>query len=360
MTAPNAVRLPAEWEPQAGVMLTWPDEATDWHPWLAEVEALYRRLAREIARRQHLVLVCRDDGHRRRVEDLLLQDGIPPDRLTLIRSSYDDTWIRDYGPLTVIDQGRLRLLDFRFNGWGGKFSARHDDQVTATLYRQGLFADCALQPVDFILEGGAVETDGAGTLLATRSSIIDRLRNPGKTQRQVEETLRTHLGLKHFLWLSHGHLSGDDTDGHIDTLARFADPGTILYVTAHPNDPDADELAAMALELKSLRDREGHPYRLFPLPPARPQQDETGRRLPASYANFLIIDGAVLAPVYGDAADEPAMETLAHCFPGREIVPLDCRPLIRQNGSLHCITMQLPLGALKNNPESGIQQRTRP
>lgn len=254
----------------------------------------------------------------------------------------DDTWARDHGPLTVIVGNQTRVIDFRFNGWGGKYPATQDDRITAQLARTGVFGDSACEHSDLVLEGGAVETDGQGTLLATRHSVVTDSRNPGLNQTRLERQLRKALGLKRFLWLNNGALTGDDTDGHIDTLARFCDPHTILYVTCASEDPDFPVLDRMHRELDQFRRRDGASYRLIPLPPPGVHRDSAGRRLPASYANFLIINDAVLAPVYGTTHDDEATSILAACFPNRQIIPIDCRPLIRQNGSLHCLTMHYP------------------
>ncbi|MEA3643453.1 MAG: agmatine deiminase family protein, partial [Lamprobacter sp.] len=300
------------------------------------------------------------------------------DRIQFALAPSNDTWARDHGPICVIDRasGQRRLIDFRFNGWGGKYPAELDDRITATLYAAGGFArlsenqldsaakrasagpmsshaaaadacvhgaDEGIESSQLVLEGGAIETDGVGSLLAVRRTIIDPARNPGWSQSEIEAELRDRLGLERFLWLEHGQLSGDDTDGHIDTLARFCDPQTICYAASDdPGDPNHPALERLAAELRALRQRNGKPYRLVPLPQPAPIHDEDGQRLPAGYANFLIINQAVLVPVYDDPADEIACERLAECFPGRRIEPLDCRPLIRQGGSLHCITMQLP------------------
>lgn len=323
-------------------MLTWPHSATDWRDALPEVEPLYLEIARQIAARQSLLIVCHNQNVKHRVQTLLRQAGLPPEHIMLALSPCNDTWARDHGPLTVLTDAGPRLCDFRFNGWGGKFEAGLDDRITANLHDAGLFGDVACEPINLVLEGGAIETDGEGTLLATSHSIVTATRNPELDRVEMERLLTAHLGLQRFLWLEHGHLSGDDTDGHIDTLARFADPHTILYATAYPDDPDHTGLAAMAEELAAFRRTDGQPYRLIPLPPVTPQYGDDGARLPAGYANFLIINGAVLLPVYGDANDGAAAECLGRAFPDREIVPLDCRPLVRQNGSLHCITMQFP------------------
>ncbi|MEA3643972.1 MAG: agmatine deiminase family protein [Lamprobacter sp.] len=300
------------------------------------------------------------------------------DRIQFALAPSNDTWARDHGPISVIDRasGQCRLIDFRFNGWGGKYPAELDDRITARLYAAGSFArlsenqqdsaaklasagpmstthaaaDARIQSADqglesgpLVLEGGAIESDGAGSLLAVRRTIVDPKRNPGWSQAAIEAELRGRLGIERFLWLEHGQLSGDDTDGHIDTLARFCDPQTICYAASDdPGDPDHPALERLAAELRALRQHNGKPYRLVPLPQPAPIHDEYGQRLPAGYANFLIINQTVLVPVYDDPADAIACARLAECFPGRRIEPLDCRPLIRQGGSLHCITMQLP------------------
>jgi agmatine/peptidylarginine deiminase len=253
----------------------------------------------------------------------------------------DDTWARDHGPIGVETADGVELLDFGFNGWGGKFAAERDDDVPSALARSGAFGATPCRKVPFVLEGGAIETDGQGTLLATRHSVVTDTRNPGLGETRVEELLRSELGVSRFLWLDHGALSGDDTDGHVDTLARFADPRTILYATTTRNDPDHPGLEAMRAQLARLRTAEGAPYRLVPLPPPG-LHFEGDRRLPATYANFLMVNGAVLLPVYGVHSDGVAMRVVGDCFPGREVVPVDCRALIRQHGSLHCVTMQLP------------------
>ncbi len=331
-------------------MLTWPHPQTDWADQLDRVEQLYLEISHAICRRQELLIVCRDPRHQHHVKHLLEINQIPLTAVILAVAPFNDTWARDHGPLTVEIENGARVCDFRFNGWGGKYPAELDDRITGTLAATGLFDGSPCQSVNLVLEGGAIETDGAGTLLATRSSILTESRNPGMTAEEVEKILQANLGLDRFLWLESGHLSGDDTDGHIDTLARFCDPHTILYVTAHEGDPDRPELEAMAAELAELRQRNGTGYRLIPLPPILPQYDDEGQRMPASYANFLIINGAVLMPVYGDPSDEAAILCAAQAFPDREIIGIDCRPLIHQHGSLHCISMQFP-AALTIRPQ---------
>jgi len=340
-------RLPAEWAPQSGVMLTWPHAHGDWSDALPAVERVFLDMAREITAHERLLISCYDAEHRTQVQADLSAADVNLSRTRLEIAASNDSWVRDHGPLTVIDRGRPRLLNFGFNGWGGKFDAGLDDRLTLRLHEQGVFPDTPLTPVPLVMEGGAVETDGRGTLLATRSAMLTETRNPGLSETALEELLEEWLGMERFLWLSHGHLEGDDTDGHIDTLARFCDARTIAYVRCDDTtDPHYPALQAMADELRAFRDASGAPYRLIPLPWPEPKYDGDGQRLPATYANFLIIDGAVLVPTYQDPADPAALEILQGCFPDRRVIGIDCLPLIEQHGSLHCVTMQLPSGVL--------------
>lgn len=335
-------RLPAEWEPQSGVMLTWPHRATDWAERLEAVYPAFLEIGKAIADHEYLVSVCESPQHVAHVRAGLLQAGAREERLLFSIAPSNDSWARDHGPLTTIERDQAVLNHFVFNGWGSKFEASLDAAIAAQLHDRGAFADAPMHSHHFVLEGGAIETDGQGTLLATRSSVISESRNPGRDPDEIERLLTDWLGFDRYLWLDHGDISGDDTDGHIDTLARFADPDTILYVTAPPGDRDHDGLDAMARQLGTFRTRAGHPYRLLPLPFPGVLRDSDGRRLPATYANFLAINGAVLLPVYGVPTDAEAIAVIRSAFAGRQVIPIDCREIIKQNGSLHCLTMQFP------------------
>lgn len=339
--------LPAEWSPQSGVMLTWPHDQSDWKPYLADIEPVYVNIARAVCARERLLVVCRDERHLDHVRLMLKNGGITLSRIHLFIAPSNDSWTRDHGPITVLRDGTPVLLDFTFNGWGEKYAADMDNAITSRLYRHGAFATTALESIDLVLEGGSIESDGAGTLLSTTQCLLSPRRNPRLTRTQIEQQLSLYFNLSRILWLEHGHLEGDDTDSHIDTLARFCDAQTIAYVRCDdPHDAHYADLEAMRDELEQLRDARGRPYRLVALPwlPAKTNAD--GKRLPGTYANFLIINGAVLLPTYRDAADAVAIERLSACFPNHDIVPIDCLPLIYQFGSLHCITMQLPAGVL--------------
>ena len=335
-------RFPAEWEPQSAILIAWPTADTDWAPRLGEVEDAYIALVAGITRFQPAIIIVADDDVEAYAQARLQSNRIDMSKVRFVTAPYDDTWLRDSGPITLRDGEGFRLMDFRFTGWGGKYGAGDDDRIIERLQVDGVFGDAAREPVDFALEGGAIETDGTGTLLTTWRCLHER--HPDASRDELTAKLSGWLRQDRVLWLDHGYLEGDDTDAHIDTLARLAPDDAIVFQACDdPTDAHFDELKAMADEIAALRTRDGQPYRLFPLPWAQPILDGD-RRLAASYANFLILNGAVLMPSYGDEADARAAAVLAEAFPGREIVQIDCRPIIWQNGSLHCLTMQLPQG----------------
>lgn len=301
----------AEWEPQSAVQLTWPHKDTDWAPILPEITAVYEEMKREIESRETVIVV----------------DDIP----------HNDTWARDHGFITVEENGQLILLDFKFNGWGEKFAAELDNDINRQLYEQQLVKGIYESHLDFVLEGGSIESDGKGTIFTTTCCLMAPHRNQPLTQQEIEQQLKEWLGAERIVWINHGSLIGDDTDGHIDTLVRIAPNDTLLYIGADDEHPD---LLLMEQELQQLRTIDGHPYQLLRLPMPRPIYDD-GERLPATYANYLVINGAVLVPTYNQPdLDQEAISTIGKAFPDREIIGIDCRAVIRQHGSLHCCTMQ--------------------
>ncbi|MEO5566316.1 MAG: agmatine deiminase family protein [Luteimonas sp.] len=346
------LRFPAEWEPQSAILLAWPHAGTDWAERLDQVEQTYIALVAAITRYQPVLLCVADDDVEAYARARLSSARIDMAKVRFATVPYDDTWLRDSGPITLVGKAGFRLLDFRFTAWGGKFESGQDDRLTERLFQAGNFLNCERQGIDFALEGGAIETDGAGTLLSTWQCLYER--HPDTSREALTAKLAAWLRQDRVLWLDHGYLEGDDTDAHIDTLARFAAPDAIVFQACDdPADSHYRELQAMATEIAALRTRDHQPYRLFPLPWPQPILDQDpldhdpmnqDRRLAASYANFLVINGAVLMPAYGDPADGPAAAVLAQAFPGREIIQVPCRALIWQNGSLHCLTMQLPDG----------------
>jgi len=339
------VRWPAEWERQDGVLLAWPHEGTDWAPRLGEVEGVYAQIAAAISRRERVLIVRPGDAGP--VLEGLRAGGADLSHIQFYDIPTNDTWTRDFGPIGVLEKGQPVLLDFMFNGWGLKFAADLDNLVTWKLAEQRAFGKMPLRAPGMVLEGGSVDGDGAGTVLTTEACLLSRNRNPHLTRAKIERKLGRWLGADRILWLRHGALAGDDTDSHVDTLARFCPSDTIVHVAcADRRDEQYEELDLMRRELAALRTRRGRKYRLLPLPLPGAIRDEEGRRLPATYANFLVINGAVMAPQYGDAADKVARATLKAAFPGREIIGMDCTPLLFEHGSLHCVTMQIPEGTL--------------
>ena len=344
----NKYRLAAEWEPQSAVLLSLPHPDTDWNYMLPQVHECYVRILRALIYCDASpVLLVPDKEY--------AKNSLPPDVLEgvrLIEAEYNDTWIRDYGPLTLRStdesgQRQIRMADFGFNGWGLKFAADKDNLVTRSIFGPGSTAKFSVAYRDFlgyVLEGGSVESDGMGTLLTTSRCLCSLNRNGGLSKPQIEDILSKTLGINHFLWLDHGALQGDDTDSHIDTLARICPNDTILYTGCSDKaDPQFKELSLMATELQKLRTPDGKAYKLVELPLPAPIYDkDDGHRLPATYANYLITDKAVLLPVYAQPdLDKTASEAVQSVYPDREIISIDCRPLIRQHGSLHCATMQL-------------------
>ncbi len=333
-----SLRLPAEWEPQDAVLICWPHEKTDWAPYLNEAEAVFMDIAEAVARFEKLIVVVPD---KECIRTKLAARGVNMKNVALYEIESNDTWARDFGPITIYENGKPVLLDFTFTGWGGKFEAGLDNQITAKLHKLGAFGKTPLRKVDLILEGGSIESDGAGTLLTTAECLLNPNRNAQLNRKQVEKLLTDEFSVEKFQWLENGWLAGDDTDAHIDTLARLCPGNTILYVQCtDPADEHFPALQTMENELKQTGSR------LLPLPWPKARFDASGERLPATYANFLIINGAVLVPVYNDPADFQALETIGKAFPDREVIGIDCSTLILQHGSLHCVTMQIPKGVL--------------
>src|SRR5579859_2224602 len=340
-------RLPAEWSPQSGVMLTWPRSDVEWNPDYASAERCHTAIAKEISLRQPVIITCMDAAHAERIRGYVRDAGGRPENLRIYPYPSNDAWTRDHGPITVLKDGKLVLLDFIFNGWGTKYPHEEDNRLSRRLHAAGAFGATPMESIDLVLEGGSIEVDEEGTLLTTESCLLNKNRNPTLKRAEIEALLREYLGVDRILWLKHGAIDGDDTDGHIDTLARLCTGRTIAYQACTDKaDPHYAGLKAMEEELKALRRKDGQPYKLVSLPWPQAVIDHTGRRLPATYANFLIMDSAVLVPTYNDAADVAALKALAGCFPGREIVGVPCRSLIYQYGSLHCVTMQFPKGVV--------------
>ena len=308
--------LPAEWHPQSYIQLTWPHKDTDWAYMLEEVEKCFLEIATHIAQRQPLLLVAPQFP-------AVLENFAYRDNICYIPCPTNDTWARDHGFITLLqNESAPLLLDFCFNGWGMKFAANKDNLINSELIKadclKGSYVNCR----NIVLEGGSIESDGCGTLLTTSTCLLAPNRNDTMDRAQLEDYLKERFNLQQILWLDHA----------------------IVYVQCtNPEDEHYESLQAMERQLRTFRTLEGLPYRLLPLPMPDAIYSEEGERLPATYANFLIMNDAVLYPTYAQPdKDMQAKDVLAQAFPDREIIGIDCRALIQQHGSLHCVTMQYP------------------
>lgn len=328
--------------------MAWPHPGTDWVDILDSVEEVYITIACAICQQQALLLLCQNDEHQLAITLKLKVAGANIQHISFQSIPYDDTWIRDYAALSIIQDGQTRLLDFNFNGWGHKFPFNNDNRVNQLLNERKLWADISLESVDYVLEGGSLDTDGQGTILTTSTCLLNDNRNPLASKNSVEALLAELLGCHRVLWLDHGFMAGDDTDSHIDMLARFCSPNSIIYMACQQSDDEHfSALKQMEQELEAFRTCDGQAFQLYPVNIPSPIYDQDSRRLPASYVNFLILDHSVLAPVYGDKqADSAAIKQLTRAFPQHKIIAIDCKALIMQHGSLHCATMQWNKGVI--------------
>ena len=385
--------LPAEWHRQSCVQLTWPHEDTDWLPYLDDITETFVQIAKAVAHYEPLVIAAKHpDAVRAELEESLSDEEM--ENVRIYECDNNDTWARDHAFITLIhtaegdgihiegaavsaapteqeaggdgihiggaavsaasteqtvrDYGKnavasCRLLDFRFNGWGEKFAADKDNLINRTLHARGVFAGEHVDYDDFVLEGGSIESDGRGTVLTTSVCLMAPNRNQPLSQAEVEQVLKERLCARKIVWFDHGQLIGDDTDGHIDTIVRICPDNTLLYVGCDDeNDPQYADLHALEQQLKAATDADGKPYRLLRLPMPDALYDD-GDRLPATYANFLIINGAVIVPTYAqEENDARALALVAEAFPGYDIIGIDSCTIVRQHGSIHCLTMQYP------------------
>ena len=339
--------LPAEWSEQSGVQMTWPHAATDWLPYLEDITHTCVEMARVIVRYEPLLIVIPDPAPvKARLYDEI--DARWHSRLHFFACPTNDTWARDHAVLTLIaSDGRVLPLDFKFNGWGEKFPSVLDNTINSRLAAAGFFSVVPEDHTDFVLEGGSIESDGRGTIFTTSQCLLAKNRNFPCKKSFIEAQLKAYLRAKRVVWLDHGNLIGDDTDGHIDTIVRTAPDDTLLYIGCNDADDEQfDDFRALEQQLMALRKADGKPYKLLKLP--MPEAIFDGQeRLPATYANFLIINGAVLCPTYNQPRkDVEAMKTIAQAYPGREVIGIDACTIIRQHGSVHCLTMQFPRGLL--------------
>lgn len=354
-TSPCDFALPAEWEQQSAIMLTWPHAETDWKPYLRQITNTYLELSEIITRFEHLLVVTPIvESTRKMLAERLSAQQM--ERVRLYEISTNDTWARDHGPITLVTRNKhnsfivpIQMLDFKFNGWGEKFAWQKDNAINQQLYYQGAFQAAMANHQGFVLEGGSIESDGRGTIFTTSQCLLAPHRNQPFTKEDIDRQLKNFFHALQVVWLDHGNLVGDDTDGHIDTIVRLAPHDTLLYVGCDDTDDEQyEDFQALEQQLKSLLTYEGYPYRLLKLP--MPDAIYDGEdRLPATYANFLILNGAVIYPTYNQPSkDEEAKRQIQMAFPDRQVIGVDSLTIIRQHGSIHCLTMQLPEGALRD------------
>lgn len=334
-------RMLAEWEKQRVVLLSFPHQNTDWcdssEKSLQEALSPFIRIAQAIAYHQAVYIIC---------EDSVFTSSLfcSTTNMTFIEIATNDTWIRDYGYISIEEDGQIKLLDFIFDGWGGKFEASLDNQVNKTLHQKGYLGSTPLESIEFVFEGGSIESDGEGTILTTSKCLCNPNRNGGLSKDEIENKISQYLGAKRVLWLDYGYLAGDDTDSHIDTLARFIDRDTIAYVESKDReDEHFEELNLMKQQLQEFRTIDNKPYKLIALPMTSPIYDEDNNRLASTYANFLIINSAIIYPTYNDPKDKEVDDIFKSLFPNKEIIPINCLKLIEQGGSLHCSSMQVAI-----------------
>ncbi len=344
--------LPPEWAEQDAVLFVWPDRHTDWVSNLDEAQKTYTQIFEALLPYSSVLLLVEPASLSFTKEKLhhLQRCCAVTTNLYFVTGKYDDTWVRDFGPISIQADEGSQLLDFEFNGWGNKFSASKDNGVSRNLCAANLFNKSLFTSLDFVLEGGAIDSDGAGSLLTTASCLLNPNRNAKYNREKIDAFLCTLFGVNDILWLNSGYLAGDDTDGHIDTLARFAPGDAIVYVQCtDDSDEHFSALNTMEAEIKRFKTQGGEEFQLIPLPLPLAQFNSSNERLPATYANFLVSNGLVLVPVYQDENDALALDQLQKAFPNHCIAGVDCRALIQQGGSLHCVSMQLNRGVLNKD-----------
>lgn len=315
--------LIGEFKQQAFTQIIFPHKETDWNEYLEEAEQTFINIINTISIFQPCVVICSDINYVKKYFK---------DSTNIIFKQYttNDTWARDCSAISILENKKIKLLNFTFNGWGEKFSFEKDNALTPTLYKE-------IENCNLILEGGAIESNNEGIILTTSHAMLNKNRNKNLTKTEITQKLKECFGAKEILYLNHGYLAGDDTDSHIDTLARFINENTIMYVTSdNQQDEHFQELSLMKQELEHFASL--YNFKLIPLPMCSPIYFN-GERLPATYANFLFVNNAILVPIYNVKEDKIALSIFQENFPQHQIISIDCSTLIKQHGSLHCVTM---------------------
>ncbi len=317
----------AEWEKQELVMLTFPHSKSDWNYCLKEITKTYIQMVKAITKYEKCLILCDDIARVKNILKPFLNNNT-----LFVQISTNDTWIRDYGAIDCIDRNKIISYDFTFNGWGKKFDAHLDNKANQEIYKQNIFQN-SLKKIDFVLEGGSIDTNSKGVLLTTERCLLEKNRNPHLCKKEIDTYLKQLFDLEKIIWLKHGYLRGDDTDSHIDMIARFLDSNTIAYIKCENEDDEHFE------ELKEMEDElQKTGFKLAPLPLPSPVFFD-GKRVPATYLNFLLINDAILVPQYNDKNDEKILTFFNNFYKNRDIIPIDSTILIREHGSIHCATI---------------------
>ncbi|MFI5457300.1 MAG: agmatine/peptidylarginine deiminase [Isosphaerales bacterium] len=351
--------MPAEWEPHAATWIAWPHNRDDWPGKIAPIPWVYTEIVRYLSRAEKVHIVVRGGGMKRRVADQLDAVGVDLEAVRFFKAATDRAWLRDSGPTFIVKRepapdaaDAVALIDWKFNGWSKYDNHRRDDRLPGKLARWlGLRSwvprvEQGGRRVRVVMEGGAIDVNGRGTLLTTEECLLGEVqaRNPGLDRAEMEQIFAHYLGVRHVVWLGRG-IEGDDTHGHVDDLARFVDPRTVVTaVEPRAEDPNHEPLQDNLRRLRTACDQDGQPLRVVELPMPRAVVFE-GQRLPASYANFTIANGLVLVPTFNDPADRAALEILSILFPDRQVVGIHSVDLVLGLGTLHCLSQQQPAGS---------------
>lgn len=352
MSSTSPYRMPAEWEPHEGTLLTWPHDAAHWPGLFEHIPAIWARMTKELEIGEDVHIVTHDEDTEREIRSELTKAGVNGKRVFLHRIPSNFAWARDHGPIVVKNAASERIfLDWKFNAHGNQWKHDLDDLIPSRLAKEMKIPS---KRVDMVLEGGSIDVNGLGTLLTTENCLLNPNRNPDLTQKQIEEKLREHLGVTNVLWLGEG-IAGDDTSGHVDDLTRFVGPRTVVTIVSDdPKDADFAPLQENLKRLKAMKNQDGNPLEIITITQPSPVYvsehaptkaivtEKQGFRIPASYANFYIANECVLLPVWNDPHDHAAIAALQQCFPTRRIVPIDSRILTWGFGSFHCVTQQIP------------------
>ncbi len=343
-------RLAPEWARQDAVILVWPHSHSDWansnnRSQLGAIEKTYIELCRYISRHQKLILVAYNHTHQQHIQKTFSNQGINLENVIFINIVTNDTWVRDYGPITVESDTELKILDFKFNAWGNKYAHENDNKFNQ-YFKQKINDGFPIENIDFVLEAGNLEINDQGILLCS-SSCFKRISYQQEISlSSLEHKLENWFGCNQVLWIDDVILNSDDTDGHIDTLARFCADEIITYTAVGDNsDPNNEALNSLSAQLKNMQKSQATISELVPLPSPKPIFSDS-KQLPATYANFLISNNYIFVPVFNDEQDTYALKTIDGLFPKHEIIDIESNALIQQYGGIHCATMQVPEGFL--------------